>query len=117
MSENEKKTSCINVRLHSSIKNDFVSSARKMGMTLTEYLEDILINKEKFEKAEEKQNVIVEQLELFTENKKALELFKTMKGQKILYFSDGKKCSLKVEKIEDLYQVLIEDYHSKIIIQ
>jgi len=73
-------------------------------------LEFINLMKEAIISAEEMRD----RLDFFTENGKLNDILATYAGQEFTYYSNGKRETLVPESIEDIFSIIVSDFHSKL---
>ena len=55
-----------------------------------------------------------DRLDFFTDNSKLTDIFAVYSGQEFTYYSNGKKETLTPETIEDIFTIIVSDFHSKL---
>lgn len=55
-----------------------------------------------------------DQLDFFTQNRKLTDIFALYSGQEFTYYSNGNKETLTPETIEDIFTIIVSDFHSKL---
>jgi len=55
-----------------------------------------------------------EQLDFFAENTKLKEILYTFTGEEFVYYNNGKREKMIPETIEDIFSILVSDFHSKL---
>ena len=115
--KNQNKVT-IGFKCRPEIKSTLSNEARQLGITLSEYVESLILNKQEANKLiniESEQNIkTVNELKqklAFYENNFLTDLFNEHKNKVVIYKNrENKSVELKINEINDIYTILINSF-------
>ena len=105
-------------KCYPKVKLDLAQKAQQLGLTLSEYVENLIMNHEKI-LVRENEKLITTNKELaqridFYENDFLKKLYQQYKNQSVEYFDSGNQIiNLKIANIQDVYTVIINSFKIK----
>ena len=105
----------IGFKCNPKVKLKLATEASNLGLTLSEFVENLLLNLENERQSETKEVQSLKERIAFYENDILLNLFRQYKGETVKFQNpDGEALNIQIKEPKDIYKVIINSYKIKI---